>query len=86
MIGHKKTNITDNSVHKYNMHGSYVASAVRTYDEGPKYGASTDTEKYNAKQHTVPLTKHNFHVRKKEMTRRPSIDMFPFAVDCLTLF
>ena len=43
-IGHKKTNITDNSVHKYNLHGTWVASAVKNYDE-VKYG-STDVEVY----------------------------------------
>jgi thiol-disulfide isomerase/thioredoxin len=33
IVGHRKTNISDAEVHKHTLHGNYVASAVRQYDQ-----------------------------------------------------
>lgn len=33
IVGHRKVNISGKEVHKHTLHGEYVASAVRQYDQ-----------------------------------------------------
>ena len=59
VIGHKKTNLTDTTIHKYNLAGGYVGPAIKSWHQ-PRIGQSTEVEQYAEKRYTIPLTTVNF--------------------------
>jgi len=58
VIGHKRINITDRTVHKYNLDGSYHAPAAKE-DTHVHYGDSP-TDHYGNTRHAVELTGDTF--------------------------
>lgn len=84
VIGHKKTNITDNTIHKYSMTGGYVAPAIKSWHE-PVIGGSTDAVVYSEKRFTIPLTTINFNRVVHEYKAMVVAFIAPWCMHCQVL-
>jgi thiol-disulfide isomerase/thioredoxin len=64
VVGHKKENITADTIHKYTLHGTYVASAVKTYDQQPIHYSDVPADRVvlhdSDHKRVVEMTPDNF--------------------------